>query len=114
MLLLREDATVTVAHSRSKDLPALTREAEVVITAVGKAEFLTGEYFGEGQILVDVGVSWNPEKGKLCGDLCFEEAETKAAALTPVPGGVGTVTSAVLLGHVAEAALRAQNKRKNA
>ncbi len=113
MLLLREDATVTVAHSRSEDLPALTREAGIVITAVGKPEFLTGDYFGEGQILVDVGVSWSPEKGKLCGDLCFEEAEKKAAALTPVPGGVGTVTSAVLLSHVVEAALRAEAKRTN-
>jgi len=70
-------------------------------------ESLTKEYFSPGQIVIDVGINWNDEKGKLCGDVKFEDAETIVAAITPVPGGVGTVTASVLVSHAAEAAKRA-------
>ena len=103
MLLLHENATVTLCHSKTKDLPAVTRSADIVVAALGKAEALGGEHFGENQILIDVGIH-RLEDGTLCGDIDFAAAEPKAAAITPVPGGVGAVTSAVLLSHVAQAA----------
>ena len=104
MLLLAENATVTLCHSKTKDLPAMTREADIVVAAIGKAKALGGEHFREGQILLDVGIH-RLEDGTLCGDIDFAAAEVKAAAITPVPGGVGAVTTAVLLSHVTEAAL---------
>ena len=103
MLLLHENATVTLCHSKTKDLPALARGADIVVAALGKAKALNGEYFGENQILIDVGIH-RLEDGTLCGDIDFAAAEPKAAAITPVPGGVGAVTTAVLLSHVAQAA----------
>ena len=103
MLLLHENATVTLCHSKTKDLPAVTRSADIVVAALGKAKALGGEHFGENQILIDVGIH-RLEDGTLCGDIDFAAAEPKAAAITPVPGGVGAVTTAVLLSHVAQAA----------
>lgn len=103
MLLLNENATVTLCHSKTKDLPAATRGADIVVAALGKAKALGGEHFGENQILIDVGIH-RTEEGTLCGDVDFAAAEPKAAAITPVPGGVGAVTTAVLLSHVAQAA----------
>lgn len=105
MLLLKENATVTLCHSRTKDLPAVTREADIVIAAMGRAKALGAAHFREGQILIDVGIH-RLEDGTLCGDIDFAAAEKTAAAITPVPGGVGAVTTAVLLSHVAEAAER--------
>ncbi len=104
MLLLQENATVTVCHSRTENLPAVVREADLVVAALGKGEFLTGDFFRECQTVIDVGINWSVEKNKLVGDVCFDEAEPVVAAISPVPRGVGSVTTAVLASHVVEAA----------
>ena len=106
MMLMHANATVTVCHTRTVDVPAITREADILVAASGQMESIGAEYLRPGQILIDVGIGWNEAKQKLCGDLRFEEAEPLAAALTPVPGGVGNVTSTVLCKHVVEAAKR--------
>ena len=104
IMLMGKHATVTVCHTRTVDMPAVARNAEILIVAAGKMESLTKEYFSPGQIVIDVGINWNDEKGKLCGDVKFDDAEPIVAAITPVPGGVGTVTTSVLVSHVVEAA----------
>ena len=106
MMLMHENATVTVCHTRTKDVPAVTREADLVIAASGQMESVGREYLREGQIVIDVGIGWKEEKQKLCGDVRFEEAEGLVSALTPVPGGVGSVTTAVLCRHVVDAAMK--------
>ena len=106
MMLMHENATVTVCHTRTKDVPAVTREADLVIAASGQMESVGREYLREGQIVIDVGIGWNEEKQKFCGDVRFEEAEGLVSALTPVPGGVGSVTTAVLCRHVVDAAMK--------
>lgn len=106
MLLLAEHATVTICHSRSEELPALCREADILVVAAGKAGLVDGSYVRPGQIVLDVGIHVT-EGGTLCGDVKFDEAEPLAGAITPVPGGVGAVTTAVLAAHVVEAARRA-------
>lgn len=107
MMLMHRNATVTICHTKTIDLPSIVRQADIVIAAAGKMESLGTEYFREGQVVVDVGIGWNEDKGKLCGDVIFDEAETVVSAITPVPGGVGTVTTSVLVSHTAEAAKRA-------
>jgi len=104
IMLMGKNATVTVCHTRTADMPSVVRNAEILIVAAGKMESLTKEYFSPGQIVIDVGINWNDKKGKLCGDVKFDEAEPVVAAITPVPGGVGTVTTSVLVSHVVEAA----------
>lgn len=106
MMLMHANATVTVCHTRTVDVPAVTREADILVAASGQMESVGAEYLRPGQIVIDVGIGWNEAKQKLCGDVKAEEAEPIAAALTPVPGGVGNVTSAVLAKHVVEAARR--------
>ena len=106
MLLLAEHATVTICHSRTTDLPAVTREADLVVAALGRAEFLGAEYFRAGQTVIDVGINWSGSKQKLVGDVDTEAALQAGAAVSPVPGGVGSVTTAVLASHVARAAQR--------
>ena len=106
IMLMGRHATVTVCHTRTVDLPAAARAAEILVVAAGRMEGLTAEFFSPGQTVVDVGINWNEEKGKLCGDVKFDEAEPIVAAITPVPGGVGTVTTSVLVSHVVEAARR--------
>lgn len=106
MMLDRENATVTLCNSRTRNLPALCQEADVVVVAMGKQGAIGGEHLRAGQIVVDVGIHVNGE-GKLCGDVRFDEAEPLVEAVTPVPGGVGTVTTSVLVGHVVEAAEKA-------
>ena len=106
MLLLAENATVTICHSRTADLAAECRNADIVVAAIGKAKLLSKEYFKKGQIVVDVGINVDAE-GNMCGDCDFDAAETIVSAITPVPGGVGSVTTAVLCGHVVEAAEKA-------
>jgi methylenetetrahydrofolate dehydrogenase (NADP+)/methenyltetrahydrofolate cyclohydrolase len=106
LMLMHKNATVTVCHTKTVDMPAIVREADIVIVAAGKMETIGAEYFREGQIVIDVGIGWNEEKGKLCGDVKFDEAEPIVSAITPVPGGVGTVTTSVLVNHVAVAAAR--------
>ncbi|MCR5161028.1 MAG: bifunctional 5,10-methylenetetrahydrofolate dehydrogenase/5,10-methenyltetrahydrofolate cyclohydrolase [Lachnospiraceae bacterium] len=103
MLLLKKNATVTVCHTRTKDLPSVTREADILIAAAGCAKMVDGSYVREGQVILDVGIHAD-ENGKLCGDVDTEAAQEKAAYITPVPGGVGSVTTSVLLSHVIEAA----------
>ena len=106
MMLDRENATVTLCNSRTRNLPALCQEADVVVVAMGKQGAIGGEHLRAGQVVVDVGIHVNAE-GRLCGDVRFDEAEPLVEAVTPVPGGVGTVTTSVLVGHVVEAAEKA-------
>lgn len=109
MLLLHANATVTICHTRTADVPAVTREADIVVAASGQMERIGAAYLREGQVVIDVGIGWNERKGKLCGDVRFEEAEKRVGAITPVPGGVGAVTTSVLAAQVVEAAKRACN-----
>ena len=104
MMLLSRNATVTVCHTRTADIPSITRSSDIIIAASGQAEGLTEEYFAPGQVVIDVGINWNEEKGKLCGDVKFDDAQPIAAAITPVPGGIGTVTTSVLISNVIKAA----------
>ena len=104
IMLMGRHATVTVCHTRTVDMPTITKNAEILVVATGQMENMTKEYFSPGQIVVDVGINWNDEKGKLCGDVKFEDAEPIVASITPVPGGVGTVTTSVLVSHVIKAA----------
>lgn len=103
IMLLGKHATVTVCHTRTVDMPSVARNAEILIVAAGKANAVTKEYLAPGQIVVDVGINMTDE-GKLCGDVKFDDAEPIVGAITPVPGGVGTVTTSVLVSHVVEAA----------
>ena len=106
MMLDRENATVTLCNSRTQNLPDVCREADVVVVAMGRMGFIGAEHLRAGQVVVDVGIHVN-EEGKLCGDVRFGEAEPVVEAITPVPGGVGTVTTSVLVSHVVEAAEKA-------
>ena len=105
MMLIKKNATVTICHTRTKDMPAVTRDADLIIVAAGRAGVIGADYVREGQTIIDVGINVNAE-GKLCGDVDFAAVEPVVDAITPVPGGVGTVTTSVLVGHVAEAALK--------
>ena len=102
MLLLGENATVTVCHSRTQDLPGVCRRADILVAAIGKAKMITPNYIKPGATVMDVGI--NVEGDKLFGDVDTEPAKEVAGAITPVPGGVGTVTTRVLLKHVVKAA----------
>ena len=106
MMLLNKHATVTICHTRTVDLPSISKKADIVVAAVGKLEMLNKDYFSNNQIVIDVGISWNDEKQKLCGDVLFDEVEPIVNSITPVPGGVGSVTTSVLINHVVEAAKR--------
>ncbi len=99
MLMLKKNATVTICHTRTKDLPGTLREAEVLVAAAGKAKMITGDMVGEGAIVADVGINVD-ETGNLCGDVDYEAVEKKAAYISPVPRGVGSVTTSVLAKHV--------------
>ena len=103
MLLLDKNATVTICHSKTENLPKMVKKADVVVAAVGRAMMIDGKYLSEGQTVVDVGMNVGPD-GKMCGDVDFSEAENIVAAITPPSGGVGAVTTAVLLSHVVQAA----------
>ncbi len=105
MMLIKKNATVTVCHTRTVDMPSVTREADIIIVAAGRAGVVGAEYVRPGQIIIDVGINMN-EEGKLCGDVDFAAVEPIVDAITPVPGGVGSVTTSVLVGHVVEAAAR--------
>ena len=108
MLLLDKNATVTICHSRTNDLPGVCRQAEVVIAAVGRAEMVTGDFISDGAVVIDVGINVNAE-GKLCGDVKFDECVDKASMITPVPAGVGSVTTSVLAKHVVKACKQINN-----
>lgn len=96
-LLLDENATVTIAHSRTADLASVTRSAEILVVAIGKPRFITADMVSEGAVVIDVGVNRDPETGKLCGDVDFQAIEPKASVITPVPGGVGPMTICCLM-----------------
>jgi methylenetetrahydrofolate dehydrogenase (NADP+)/methenyltetrahydrofolate cyclohydrolase len=104
-LLLNRDATIAVCHefTGGENAASISRGADIVIIAVGRARMFGKDYFREGQIVIDVGINFD-ENGKLCGDVNFDEVEPIVAGITPVPGGVGTVTTSVLVKHVVEAA----------
>ena len=108
MLMLKENATVTICHTKTENLKAVCQEADILVAAAGKAKMLDASFLKEGAVLIDVGINVD-ENGKLCGDVLWDGLEEKASAATPVPGGVGAVTTAVLAKHLAMAACR---KRK--
>jgi methylenetetrahydrofolate dehydrogenase (NADP+)/methenyltetrahydrofolate cyclohydrolase len=103
MLLLHANGTVTVCHSRTKNLAEVTRRADILVVAIGKANFVTADMVKEGAVVIDVGMNRNAE-GKLCGDVDFAAVAEKASAITPVPGGVGVMTITMLLENTLTAA----------
>lgn len=104
MMLLKKNATVTICHTRTKDLMAECKAADIVIAAAGVAKMLNGDYISDGAIVIDVGINVDND-GNLCGDVDFDSCESKASMITPVPGGIGTVTTSVLAQHVIKAAM---------
>ena len=107
MLLLHQNGTVTTCHSRTKDLSEYTRKADILVSAVGKANFVTADMVKDGAVVIDVGM--NRENGKLCGDVVFDEVSKKASFITPVPGGVGPMTIAMLMKNTLTAAKKQNN-----
>ena len=106
MMLMHANATPTICHTKTQDAAAITREADIVVVAAGRMETIGAKYFAPGQTVIDVGIGWSEQKGKLVGDVIFDEVEPIVSAITPVPGGVGAVTTSVLMEHVAQAAAR--------
>lgn len=112
MMLLGKNATVTICHTKTRDVQAVAREADILVSAAGVLKSLTKDYVRPGQIVIDVSMNWDPDKvtskgkGGMAGDAVFAEVEPIVEAITPVPGGVGAVTTSVLIGHVVEAAER--------
>ena len=113
MMLQAKNATVTMCHTRTRDLPAECRGAEVLVVAAGHAGTVGADAAAPGQVVVDVGINWDDAAGKLVGDVAFDEVEPIVDAITPVPGGVGSVTTALLACHVVEAAERVQDDEKS-
>ena len=101
MLLLRENGTVTITHSRTKDLKEVTKRADILVVAIGKPKFVTKDFIKEGAVIIDVGIHRN-EDNKLCGDVDFDDIVEKVSAITPVPGGVGPMTIAMLMNNCVE------------
>jgi 5,10-methylene-tetrahydrofolate dehydrogenase/methenyl tetrahydrofolate cyclohydrolase len=115
LLLIRRNATVTVCHSRTKDLPAVVRSADVLIAAVGRAEMVRGDWVKPGAVVIDVGINRiedpsHPKGSRLVGDVCFDEVKEVAGAITPVPGGVGPMTIAMLMQNTVRAAQMANKQ----
>lgn len=110
MLLLHKNATVTICHSKTVNLAEITKQADILVAAVGRAKFITGDMIKPGAVIIDVGMN-RDENGKLCGDVDFESAEKTAGAITPVPGGVGPMTIAMLMENTLTAA-KIQNADK--
>lgn len=107
MMLMAEDATPTTCHTKTVDMPSITQDADIVVVATGQTESIGAEHFREGQAVIDVGIGWDEEKGRLVGDVVFDEVEPIVSHITPVPGGVGAVTTAILVENVVRAAQRA-------
>jgi methylenetetrahydrofolate dehydrogenase (NADP+)/methenyltetrahydrofolate cyclohydrolase len=101
MLFLAENATVTICHSKTRDLKEITKMADIAVTGIGKGKFFGPDYFSKDSIVIDVGINF--AGGKLCGDVDFDKVSGQVSAISPVPGGVGTVTSMILLSHVIKA-----------
>ena len=110
MMMTAKDATVTLCHSRTSKLSEITRKADLVVLATGRAKAYDGEYFSAHQTVIDVGINEDPGSGKLCGDVDFGPVAIKVGAITPVPGGIGSVTTAVLVQHVVQAAKKAAER----
>ncbi|MBQ8899110.1 MAG: bifunctional 5,10-methylenetetrahydrofolate dehydrogenase/5,10-methenyltetrahydrofolate cyclohydrolase [Clostridia bacterium] len=108
MLLLARNATVTVCHTRTPDIAAVTQKADVVVAAAGCMNMISADHVSPGQVIVDVGINWDDAAGRLRGDVDFDAAEPIVSAITPVPGGVGSVTTAILAAHTALAAKNAK------
>ena len=106
MMLLGKNATVTVCHTKTKNVADIAREADILVSAAGVLRSLTKEYVRPGQVVIDVSINWDEAKGGIAGDAVYDEVEPIVEAITPVPGGVGAVTTSVLIGHVVEAAAR--------
>ena len=106
MMLLGKNATVTICHTKTKDVAAVAREADILVSAAGVLKSLTKDYVRPGQVVIDVSINWDEAKGGIAGDAVYDEVEPIVEAITPVPGGVGAVTTSVLIGHVVEAAER--------
>lgn len=106
MMLMAEDATVTLCHSKTPNLPEIARQGDILVTAAGRLGFVYVGFVRPGQVVLDVSVNWDPEKNGIAGDCVFDEVEPVVSAITPVPGGVGAVTSSVLMDHVISAAER--------
>lgn len=106
MMLMHENATVVNCHTRTVDVPSITRAADILITASGQLHSVTRKYTNPYQVVIDVGINWDKAKGGISGDVAFEDVEPYVAVITPVPGGVGSVTTCVLISHVVEAARR--------
>jgi methylenetetrahydrofolate dehydrogenase (NADP+)/methenyltetrahydrofolate cyclohydrolase len=109
MMLLQKNATVTICHTKTVDMPSVTRRADILIVAAGRAGVVGAEFVSAGQTVLDVGINFNDE-GKMTGDADFAAVEPVVGGITPVPGGVGTVTTSVLMAHVVEACQRAQSR----
>lgn len=112
MLLLHQNGTVTICHSKTRNLKEICLNADILVAAVGKANFVTGDMIKEGAVVIDVGMN-RLENGKLCGDVEFESAEKKASYITPVPGGVGPMTIAMLMKNTLTAAIQQAGKKSN-
>ncbi|WP_078379783.1 bifunctional methylenetetrahydrofolate dehydrogenase/methenyltetrahydrofolate cyclohydrolase FolD [Sutcliffiella halmapala] len=110
-LLLKEDATVTYCHSRTKDLASITKQADILIAAVGRANLIGPEFVKDGAIVIDVGVN-RLDSGKLCGDVDFDKVKEKASFITPVPGGVGPMTITMLLQNTLQSAQKSESENK--
>jgi len=110
VLLTGKNATVTLCHSHTAGLAEITRAADIAVIATGRTESFGAEYFSPGQTVIDVGIGWSDKKQKLCGDVIFDEVEPIVNAITPVPGGLGSVTSSILANHTALAADAAQKR----
>ena len=110
ILLLKENATVTYTHSRTRDLKAVTRESDILVVATGRPEFITKEYVKEGAVVVDIGINRN-SKGRLVGDVAFNDVKEVASYITPVPGGIGPMTVAMLMNNTIEAFLLQHERR---
>ena len=102
LLMLQENATVTICHSKTKNLKEICRQADILIVAIGKPKYITADYVKEGVVVIDVGIHRN-EDNKLCGDVDFEQVEPIASAITPVPGGVGPMTICMLMKNCLQA-----------
>jgi methylenetetrahydrofolate dehydrogenase (NADP+)/methenyltetrahydrofolate cyclohydrolase len=110
MMLIKKNATVTICHTKTQNMQEVVKEADIVVVAAGRAGVIDASYLKAGQTVIDVGINVN-EEGRLCGDVKYEEAEALVDAITPVPGGVGSVTTSVLLSHVVAAAEAANDKK---
>lgn len=110
-MLLDRNATVTIAHSRTKNLPEVASEADILVVAIGRPRFVTADMVKPGAAVIDVGVNRDPQSGKLCGDVDFDTCEKKASVITPVPGGVGPMTRACLMENTLECFLNKMNKK---